>query len=310
MKVLVADDDPISRLLARAMIQDLGHECRVACGGEEAWALFTEWQPTVVLSDWVMPGMTGLELCRRVRAEGAGYTYFIMITSQGRSEEILEGMRAGPDDYLVKPLSADNLGGQLVAAARVTALHAQLAAQHLELELLNRELAAATRRDPLTQLGNRRALDEDLVHLQARVNRYGHQYCLVMLDVDYFKSYNDLYGHQAGDAALRVVAGELAAAVRTGDSVYRYGGEEFLCIFPEQSTATGLIAAERMRAALADRAIPHSGSPMGILTVTAGLAVFNAGEQGAASAVMEAADAAMYQAKRLGRNCVACATTV
>ncbi|MEY2565657.1 MAG: hypothetical protein QOE35_186 [Actinomycetota bacterium] len=310
MKVLVADDDPVSRFFAQGVLRDLGHECRTAADGDEAWALFHAWRPAVVLSDLVMPGLTGVELCARVRSDAGSYTYFIMLSSEGGLEETLKGMRAGVDDYLVKPLAPGDLHARLIAAARVTALHADLAAQRVALERLNRGLTSDARRDSLTGLGNRRALSEDLAILEARVHRYGHRYCLAMLDVDHFKSYNDRYGHPAGDAALRVVAGELTAAARSGDTVYRYGGEEFLCIFPEQSVATGSLVVERMRSGLAERAIPHAGSPLGILTITAGLAVFEAGSARSADAVVDSADAAMYRGKQLGRNRVAHASAV
>jgi diguanylate cyclase (GGDEF)-like protein len=162
-------------------------------------------------------------------------------------DEILEGMTAGADDYLVKPLDPDDLQARLIAAARVTCLHRQLAQQRTELQSLNQELTAIARRDPLTGLGNRRALQEDLELLEARVTRYGHRYCMALFDVDHFKAYNDAYGHQAGDEVLHAVAAQLKDKARSGDAIYRYGGEEYLCIFPEQSLATGIHAVQRMR---------------------------------------------------------------
>ena len=126
-----------------------------------------------------------------------------MVTSQVGHDEILEGMSAGADDYLLKPLDSDDLQARLIAAARVTAVHRQLGRQRIELERLNNELTAIARRDPLTGLGNRRALQEDLELLEARVTRYGHRYCMALLDVDHFKAYNDTYGHQAGDESCR-----------------------------------------------------------------------------------------------------------
>jgi PleD family two-component response regulator len=179
--------------------------------------LFDPGSRTAVISDWMMPGMTGLELCRAVRSELPGpYTYFIMITSQGAADEVFEGMSAGVDDYLVKPLNTDDLEGRLIAAQRVTSLHRELAQQRTTLEDVNHELTDIARRDPLTGLGNRRALDEDLALLEARVSRYGHQYCMALVDVDHFKSFNDTYGHQAGDEILQAVASELTREARRG----------------------------------------------------------------------------------------------
>ncbi len=252
MKILLADDDPTSRLIAQLALRGLGHECHTANDGTEAWDAFKQHRPDVVISDWMMPGLTGLELCRNIRAHTPdGYTYFIMVTSHGALAEILAGMRAGADDYLVKPLDPDALQARLIPAARVTALHRQLAHQQGELEGLNNELTDIARRDQLTGLGNRRAMQEDLDLLEGRVTRYGHSYCMGLLDVDYFKSYNDVYGHQAGDKVLQAVAAQLKAQARGGDALYRYGGEEFLCIFPEQSLECGTLAVARMQSAVA-----------------------------------------------------------
>jgi two-component system, cell cycle response regulator len=302
MKILIADDDPTSRLIAETALRNLGHECRTVADGARAWDAFCASRPDVVISDWMMPGMTGLQLCRNIRAHTPGYTYFIMVTSQGGVHQILEGMRGGADDYLVKPLDSDDLQARLIGASRVSALHLQLARQRTELEELNQELTAIARRDPLTGLRNRRALEEDLVLLEARVLRYGHCYCMALIDVDLFKSYNDTHGHPAGDEILRTVATQLKDHARGGDALYRYGGDEFLCVFPEQSLATGTLAVERMRAGLEGLAIPHAGSALDVLTISAGLAMLDPGNARSASEVLKEADEAMYRAKQLGRN--------
>jgi diguanylate cyclase (GGDEF)-like protein len=153
-------------------------------------------------------------------------------------------------------------------------------------------------------LRNRRALQEDLDLLEARVARYGHRYCLALLDIDHFKSYNDVYGHQAGDDALQAVAAELEHAVRGGDSLYRYGGEEFLCIFPEQSLAMATVAVQRMRTGLVQLAIPHAVNSPGVLTLSAGLATLDPDRARSVGQVLKEADEALYRAKQLGRNLV------
>jgi diguanylate cyclase (GGDEF)-like protein len=309
MKILVADDDPISRLIVQTALQTIGHQCRTVTDGIQAWDVFRSWRPDAVISDWMMPGMTGLELCRAIRVHPAGsYTYFIMVTSQGALVEVLEGMHAGADDYLVKPLDPDDLQARLIAAVRITDLHRRLERQQAELEVLNDELTAIARRDPLTGLGNRRALEEDIDSLEARATRYGHRYCMALVDVDHFKSYNDSHGHQAGDHILRAVTAELTAQARGGDALYRYGGDEFLCIFPEQSLANGALAVERMRVGVEGLAIAHAGNARGVLTLSAGLAMLDAGYARPASDVLEAADVALYRAKQLGRNRVEQAT--
>jgi two-component system chemotaxis response regulator CheY len=303
MRVLVADDEPTSRLIARMALQDLGHECDTVADGAEAWDAFQSLRPDLVISDWVMPGLTGLELCRKIRAHTAGgYTSFVMVTGHGTRDHILEGMRAGADDYLIKPLDPDELQVRLIAAARVTRLHSRLAQQRTELEGLNHKLTDIALRDPLTGLRNRRAMEADLDLLEARVVRYGQRYCVALLDIDHFKAYNDMYGHQAGDGALQAVAVHLKDQIRRGDAVYRYGGEEFLCIFPEQSLATATVAVERMRGGLERLAIPHSATSPAVLTLSAGLATLHPDDTRSVSEVLTEADEALYRAKQLGRN--------
>jgi two-component system cell cycle response regulator len=303
VKFLVADDDATSRLITEVALRSLGHECTTVSDGSQAWDAFCSDRPDVVISDWMMPGLTGLQLCRNIRRDISGhYVYFIMVSRQAAVDEIIEGMSAGADDYLVKPLVPADLRARLVAAARVTALHDQLNEQQAQLLGLNIELAALARRDALTGLGNRRALDEDLGLLEARVNRYGHSYCVALLDVDHFKAYNDRYGHQAGDEALRTVAAELGRGARSGDEVYRYGGEEFLFIFPEQSLESATSAVQRMRTAVFELGITHTDNAHGVLTVSAGVAILDGDSGGSMSDVVRQADAALYRAKELGRN--------
>jgi two-component system chemotaxis response regulator CheY len=303
MRILLADDDRASRVIAETAILGLGHECETVSDGTQAWDAFRVRPPDVVISDLAMPGLTGLALCREIREhELGGYTYFILYSGHGGHDRILEGMNAGADDYLIKPLDSNDLEAHLISADRVTALHRQLGDQRTELERLNGELTAIGLRDPLTGLGNRRALKDDLVRMEARVNRYGHSYCLALLDVDHFKAYNDTYGHQAGDQVLQVVAARLKDLARTGDALYRYGGEEFLCIFPEQSPADATLATERMRSGLEKLAVPHAGNGVGVLTLSAGVATLDADDVRTADEVLRGADEALYRAKRLGRN--------
>ena len=202
----------------------------------------------------------------------------------------------------------DNEGGisgwvgtlsDVTAEARAEALMSE--AQGV-LEGRNVELAATARRDPLTGLGNRLALQEDLELLEARVARYGHRYCLALLDIDHFKGYNDTYGHQAGDEGLRAVAAKLEQQARRGDALYRYGGEEFLCVLPEQGLAAGTIAVQRMLIGVQQLAIPHTGNSFGVVTISGGLATLDPGGTRSAQDVLKEADEALYRAKLLGRN--------
>ena len=311
MKILVADDDPTSRLIATMALQRLGHECETVIDGSQAWSRFQAGHPDVVISDWMMPGQTGVELCRNIRADPhGGSTYLILVTSQGAQGQILEGMKAGADDYLIKPLDPDELEVRLIAATRVASLHHQLAAQRTQLESLNQELATLARRDPLTGLSNRRVLKEDLELLEARVVRYGHRYCMVLLDIDHFKSYNDTHGHQAGDHVLHVVSDQLKQQVRAGDGLYRYGGEEFLCILPEQTLASGVHVSQRMRASVEALTIDHHINTSRVITVSAGVATLDPDRNRPAYDVLKEADDALYQAKERGGNRVECMTPI
>jgi diguanylate cyclase (GGDEF)-like protein len=307
MRVLIAEDDAVSRMILQRAVQKFGHEVLVAEDGRKAWKLFRETPDVdVVISDWMMPDMDGLELCIKLREEERDeYTFFIFLTALGDKEHLLEGMQAGADDYLSKPLDRDQLEVRLIAAARVTALHRQLTKQKEELEKLNFELFKQARRDPLTRLGNRLRLHEDLEALRDRVERYGHSYCAVLCDVDSFKPYNDRYGHLKGDEVLQKVAETILRSFRTGDSFYRYGGEEFLIILPEQTLESTALSAERLRWAVEELAITHQASKPGVVTVSCGIAEVSPGENKAIEELLKEADEALYQAKEDGKNKVA-----
>ena len=251
MRVLIAEDDAVSRLMLRRSIEQLGHECLVAEDGDVAWELFRRHEVDVVVSDWMMPGLDGPELCRRVRAHPSPtYTYFVLLTSLDGKRYLMAGLEAGADDYLTKPFDRDELRARLQTAVRVTTLQRQLAEKTVELERLNRALAESARKDPLTGLGNRLQLHEDLFRLQRWLERYGRGYGVALCDVDQFKRYNDGYGHLAGDQALRAIGRAVDRATRDGDMTYRFGGEELLVILPEQTVETAAIAMERVRRAV------------------------------------------------------------
>jgi diguanylate cyclase (GGDEF)-like protein len=296
VKVLVADDDPGSLMVARAAVERCGHQCLAAADGDEAWALYLEHQPDVVVTDWMMPGLDGLALCRAIRArEDDLYTYIVLLTSQGSREDVLTGLEAGADDYVTKPLDPFVLHARLLVAMRVTTLHADLA--HYR-----KVLSQQARTDPLTGLNNRLKLAEDLEQLHARSQRYSEEYCVAMCDVDNFKSYNDIYGHQAGDLALRGVAAALVTAARNTDGLYRYGGEEFLLVLPNQSQLGAKAFMERALDTVRELEIAHSGDPTGHLTLSAGIAAFTAEHRADADTLLGEADAALYAAKAAGRN--------
>jgi two-component system cell cycle response regulator len=311
MKILIAEDDAVSRLILESAVKRLGHTALTAEDGLLAFEALGGYAPDIVISDWMMPGMDGIELCRRIRegevtAEGA-YTYFIFMTALGSKQHFLEGMQAGADDYLTKPIDMDELTARLFAAVRVTSLHRRLSQQNAELERLSQANHEAARTDPLTAIGNRLRLREDLDVLGGRATRYGHRYSAALCDIDDFKQYNDRHGHIKGDEVLAAVAQALCRGVRSGDTVYRYGGEEFLVILPEQPEKSAAIAMERIRLGVERLAIPHAGKELpGAVTLSVGIAEMTPGDMAPWEGWIKRADEALYRAKAAGKNRVVC----
>jgi diguanylate cyclase (GGDEF)-like protein len=287
MHVLIADDEPGTRLLLSAAITRLGHECTQAEDGAHALELYYERAPDVVITDWDMPGLNGTALARAIRAApDMAYTYVIVLTGRADEDAARAAMQAGADDLVIKPLDAVELERKLIAAERMTGLQ--------------RQLHGDARQDALTGVGNRRRLAEDLTALSGRVERYGHVYCVAMFDIDHFKALNDSAGHAAGDDVLRAVARALSDATRNGDTMYRYGGEEFLVLLAEQSLDGGAQAGERLRASVEALGLEHPAG--GSVTVSVGVAGPGDRTSGPAEALIEQADQALYRAKEHGRN--------
>jgi two-component system, cell cycle response regulator len=310
VRILIAEDDTTSRLVLEAALAGLGHEVIAATDGEQAWQMFQSEKVEAIISDREMPGLNGVDLCRRVRgSDGGKYIYFIFLTSVNDKVGAAEGIRAGADDYLMKPLNRHELEARLMVASRITELYRELANQQVELKRLNSQLFRQARIDGLTQVGNRLKMREDLNVLVARVAEREERFCAVMCDVDHFKLYNDEYGHLQGDEVLKKVAETLIQGCRPNDEVYRYGGEEFLLVMPEQSIEAACAAAERHRARIEQLAIPNIGSPATIVTISAGVAAM-ATTRPSIKAWLEVADGALYRAKQLGRNRVVVAAGV
>jgi two-component system chemotaxis response regulator CheY len=310
VRILIAEDDTASRLILEAALAGLGHEVVAATDGEQAWQMFQSEKVEAIISDREMPGLNGVDLCRRIRgSDGGKYIYFIFLTSVNDKVGAAEGIRAGADDYLMKPLNRHELEARLMVASRITELYRELANQQVELERLNSQLFRQARIDGLTQVGNRLKMREDLNVLVARVAKQGESFCAVMCDVDHFKLYNDEYGHLKGDEVLKQVASTLVQGCGPNDEVYRYGGEEFLLVMPEQSIAAAYAAAERHRARIAQLAIPNIASPATTVTISAGVAAMTT-TRPSIKEWLEDADEALYRAKQLGRNRVVVAAGV
>ena len=304
VNILVVGDKAQERELVVQTVTDLGHTARQAEDGEQGLRAYLEHGFDIVISDFIMPGMDGLELCRRIRSQpGDSYTYILVASSLSEKRHVLAGFEAGVDDYLGKPLDVDELRVRLISAVRVTAIHAELAQKNRELAEASSKLLAQSRRDPLTEVGNRLRFQDDVERMMDEVRRYDHRYCLGMCDIDNFKQYNDTYGHLAGDQVLKSVARTLDDKSRASDQVYRMGGEEFLLVFPDQDEASAMVAAQRLRREVERLAIVHERNPpYGVVTLTIGLAPFRARIPADVDRDLRAADQLLYHGKVNGRN--------
>jgi two-component system chemotaxis response regulator CheY len=303
LRVLVVDDDQDSRQLIGDALASFGYDCRVASNGAEAWEMHHADPADVILSDWRMPCVDGIELCRRARvADGSsGYTYFILMTAFGDKQHFLDGMGAGADDYLTKPIDLDALSARLVSASRVMAVQRRLAERNARLTHDSQVSFRLARVDALTTVGNRLRMNEDLAAIWARAQRHADPCCIAICDVDDFKAYNDSYGHLAGDDALRFISQRIRDELRRGDAVYRYGGEEFLAVLPDQSLTEAKLAMNRVRRSVEALGLPTKG-PRGRLTISVGVAQLVPKIDRSLEAWLKRADDALYAAKARGRN--------
>jgi two-component system, cell cycle response regulator len=313
MRVLLAQADDSCRHSVRSALESAGHECWVVASGLAAWDVLVSDRVDVVVSDEEMPSLSGVELCQRVRAHHEiAYPYFILLTVGRDGEDILRGLKAGVDAHLAKPPSSHDLQASLIAAERVVGLHRDLADRDRSLasaqrELLNNRsaldaakvnLIELAQSDTLTGLSSRQRLNDDVAGIQSRLDRYGHRFSIAMLDMDNFEAYNDEHGQQAGDRLLVEVGRAIAEGIRPGDSAYRYAGEEFLIVYPNQRLGTAAVGAERLRRRVAQVAtlakLPGPG------TLSAGIA--ESGRTDRFEDVVKRADYALHQAKLAGRN--------
>ena len=295
MKVFVADDDPISRRLLQVSLTNAGYEVTVAANGSEALRVAQSQDcPRLLVLDWMMPEVSGVEVCRAIRRRAQEpYVYVILLTAKGQQEEILEGLEAGADDYIIKPFDLQELKARLRAGKRILELQEQLMATR-------EQLRVQATHDSLTGLLNRSAVLEAVEKEVARSQRESSRMAVVMGDIDHFKKINDTYGHAAGDAILRATAHRMRAAVRPYDVVGRYGGEEFLIVAPGCKEHEAAELAERLRKCVSQEV--SCGSACTIApTMSFGIAVPTTQLQGA-SQLLAAADEALYSAKKRGRN--------
>ena len=302
MRILIADDNPAFRQLLEEILVTWGYDVVVAHDGDEAWqALMTKDAPQLAILDWKMPGMEGVELCRKIRkAAKENYTYIILLTSQQRDEELVIGMEAGADDYIIKPFKHNELKVRLRAGRRIIELQNEL----LEARDILHEKAT---HDSLTGLLNHEEILDILDKELARSERDGVCVSVIMADIDHFKIVNDTYGHLAGDEVLRITTKKMLSMGRPYDSIGRYGGDEFIVVLPECCIECSAALAERLRLCISRDSIDTSE---GMIPVTLSLGVATSGKDGKRDglSLIKGADAALYKAKENGRNRVEIAT--
>jgi diguanylate cyclase (GGDEF)-like protein len=297
MRILIAEDDPVSRRLLEVKLVKWGYDVVVTCDGDEAWeAIRAEDAPRLAILDWMMPGVDGVEICRRMRREAREpYTYIILLTALHRDEDLVAGMEAGADDYITKPFKTGELKVRLRAGRRIIDLQNNL----IEAREALRKKAA---HDPLTGLWNQEEILGILEKELDRVERRGGHISVVMADLDYFKRVNDTHGHLAGDTVLRLTAKSMLSMIRKYDSVGRYGGEEFLIVLPGSDREGASALAERLRLGIEGEIMD---TPEGMIRVTFSLGVATYGGRGRhhdVNALVRRADTALYAAKENGRN--------
>jgi len=297
VRVLIAEDEPVSRHMLEAFLTKWGYEVVVAGDGREAWQVLQQDDaPKLAILDWMMPGMEGVQVCQRLRERADHpYVYVLMLTSRDRKQDLVEGIEAGADDYLIKPFDAHELMAHLHAGKRILDVQQELISARDALRV------QATH-DPLTGLWNHAAIFDILRRELERAQRQRTSLGVVMADLDHFKQINDTYGHPAGDAVLREATRRLQSAVRTYDSIGRYGGEEFLVVVPGADEASALQQAERLRASISKAPIEVDQSSAIPLTISLGVTAPAEPEASNLESLLRAADLALYEAKRKGRN--------
>ena len=303
MRILVAEDNPVFQSMLKNMLSKWGYEVVLTDNGQDAWQILQQNPaPPLAILDWMMPGMDGVDVCRRLReAAQKRYIYVILLTAKTEQKDLVEGMDAGADDYVTKPFNAHELRVRLRAGRRILDLQEQLL-------LAQDALREQATHDGLTGLWNRTSILEILQKEAARSAREEQPLAVLMADLDNFKRINDTHGHMVGDSVLRETARRLRSHIRTYDAIGRYGGEEFLVVLPGCDRSGGLAQAERLRASIDHKCFP---TPAGEIPVTCslGLSWTDRPEPSTTKSLLRAADEALYRAKRLGRNRVEGAET-
>ena len=301
MKVLIAEDENVSRMVLAKALANHEYEVLQARDGREAWAIFQNEKEDIYIAvlDWQMPGMDGIELCQKIKAASLShYVYVIFLTGKKDIENIIEGLETGADDYLTKPFDRRELLSRIKVGLRLIGFEKAL-------REANQKLHALATTDGLTGISNRRAVFERLRGEIFRASRGNSPFCLIMLDIDYFKKVNDTYGHGAGDKVLVEIVNRMKSALRPYDVIGRYGGEEFVVGISKTDLKIIRIIAERLRTCICERPFQIEGRKIDV-SISLGVANFMPSRDNDINDLLEtiikAADIALYKAKEAGRN--------
>jgi len=293
-RILVADDSAMYRKLLQDTLAKEGYSVVLAEDGRQARKALTEHWPSLVITDWEMPDITGIDLCKHIRLTEELYTYVIVLTGKAEKEKLIEGLAAGADDYLTKPFHSGELLARVGVGRRVSELHHQIQAKNLLLE----ELSLT---DPLTGLPNRRAIEAWANREISGALRHGFPFWVVMADLDHFKLVNDTHGHEAGDIVLKRFAELLKANTRASNMCARLGGEEFVIALTHIDYAGVKVAIERIRNQFESETFTFGGASLRA-TASFGIAGLQGNTPSDLEQLLRDADAALYRAKENGRN--------
>ena len=296
MQILIAEDDCVSRRVLEAMLLKWGYEVVLACDGKEAWeAMQRPDAPPMAILDWMMPGMDGVEVCERLRQLKTPFRpYVILLTGKGQKKDLVKGINAGADDYVIKPFEPDELRVRIYAGERILDLQVESLAI---MEALRKQAT----HDYLTGLRNRVSMLDMLQKEFEKAPRSGKPVSVVMADIDYFKSVNDRFGHQAGDTVLTEVARRMAMEIRSYEDIGRYGGEEFIAVLSECDTEGAQKMGERLCQAVAAKPFEINGEKIHV-TISIGVAASTQWTMPSEDILIRMADIALYRAKQAGRN--------
>jgi len=298
VKILIADDSEMTRMILEGRLKQWGYEVINACDGQEAWGILQKkGRPRIALIDWMMPRLNGIELLKKIRQYiKEPYIYTILLTAKKGKDNLVEAMNAGADDFISKPFDPNILKVRLRAGARITKLQEELIAAR-------EALRVQATHDSLTQLFNRSALMDMMSREISRSIRDQSSIGLLIVDIDHFKSVNDTFGHLVGDQVLKQLSSQMKTCTRQYDIIGRYGGEEFIILLPRCGKQEVLSVAERLRNSISNTLFETTAGPINLSISLGATWVTPSDQECHEEELIRIADEALYKAKNNGRNC-------